>query len=72
MFAKIKTKDDTDKLPLKSNQSIIQLHNSTVTVNKHRQKDQNCARNCAFKYGRCCAGKAKTFMFTKQVVKVTT
>lgn len=26
---KIKTKDGTNKLPLKSNQSIIQLHNST-------------------------------------------
>lgn len=35
---KIKTKDDTNKFPLKSNQSIIQLHNSTVTVNKKRQK----------------------------------
>lgn len=69
---KIKTKDGTNKLLLKSNQSIIQLHNSTVTVNQNRQKEQNCARNCAFKYGRCCAGKAKTFMFTKQVVKVTT
>lgn len=38
MFAKIKTKDDTNKFPLKSNQSIIQLHNSTVTVNKNKQK----------------------------------
>lgn len=45
--SKIKTKDDTDKSSLKSNQSIIQLHNSTVTVNKKEQKEQNCARNCA-------------------------
>lgn len=44
---KIRTKDDTHKLPLKSNQSIILLHNSTVTVNKKGQKEQNCARNCA-------------------------
>lgn len=49
---KIKTKDDTHKSPLKSNQSIIQLHNSTVTVNKKRQKEQNCTKLCAFKYGR--------------------
>lgn len=49
---KIKTKDDTHKLPLKSNQSIIQLHNSTVTVNKKGQKEQNCTKLCAFKYGR--------------------
>lgn len=49
---KIKTKDDAHKSPLKSNQSIIQLHNSTVTVNKKGQKEQNCTKLCAFKYGR--------------------